>query len=219
MKYFIWYFAIFVLGAFLGWALETIWCVIKNKRLESRKGLIYGYYIPIYGIATVLISLIVENFKVSNIWLIVLTTFIVCFVVEYLSSLFQEKCFGMKSWDYSKMVLNINGRVNIIYLLVWSFLGIIWAKYYAIILKFIFFTLTKFKIVNIVAILYFIYMILNCTISILACLRQKMRKKGIAAKNKFELFIDNHFNDEYMKKVYANATFVDLSKVNKRVKN
>ena len=123
MNKFIWYFSIFVLGSFLGWLLKTIWCVIKNKRLESRKGFIYGFYIPIYGIATVLISLVVENFKVGNIWLIVLTTFIICFIIEYLSSVFQEKCFGMKSWDYSKMPLNINGRVNIIYLLAWSFFG------------------------------------------------------------------------------------------------
>lgn len=219
MKYFIWYFSIFVLGSFLGWLLETIWCVIKNGRLESRKGLIYGYYIPIYGIATVLISLVVENFKVSNIWLIVLITFIVCFIVEYLSSLFQEKCFGMKSWDYSKMILNINGRVNIIYLLAWSFLGIFWANYYAVILKFIFMTLAKYKILNLVAVIYFIYMILNCTISILACARQKARKMGMNTGNKFELWIDKHYNDEYMKKVYANATFADLSKLKKRVKN
>lgn len=218
MNKFIWYFSIFVFGSFLGWLLETVWCVIKNSRLESRKGLIYGFYIPIYGIATVLISLIVENFNVKNLWLIVLITFIVCFVVEYLSSLFQEKCFGMKSWDYSKMILNINGRVNIIYLLAWSFLGIIWAKYYAIILMRIFVVLAKFRILNIVFWLYMLYMILNCIISIIACARQKMRKMGKGANNRFELWIDNHYNDEYMKKIYANATFADLSKLKKRVK-
>lgn len=198
--------------------METVWCLIKNKKIESRKGLIYGYYIPIYGIATVLISLVVENFNVNNLWLIVLITFTVCFAVEYLSSIFQEKCFGMKSWDYSKMVLNINGRVNLIYLLAWSFLGILWAKYYAIVLKFIFATLIKFKVLNLVAIVYFIYMILNCFISIIACTRQKARKMGINTGNRFELWIDKHYNDEYMKKVYANATFADLRKY-KRVKN
>lgn len=218
MDKFIWYFSIFVLGSFLGWLLETIWCVIKNKRLESRKGLIYGYYIPIYGIATVLISLVVENFDVKNMWLIVLITFIVCFIVEYLSSVFQERCFGMKSWDYSKMVLNINGRVNIIYLLAWSFLGILWAKYYGIILKSIFVVLAKFRILNIVFWLYMLYMILNCIMSIIACTRQKMRKMNIKPNNKLELWIDNHYNDEFMKKIYANATFVDLKKY-KRVKN
>ena len=218
MDKFIWYFSIFVLGSFLGWILETIWCVIKNKRLESRKGLIYGYYIPIYGIATVLISLVVENFDVKNMWLIVLITFIVCFIVEYLSSVFQERCFGMKSWDYSKMALNINGRVNIIYLLAWSFLGILWAKYYGIILKSIFVVLAKFRILNIVFWLYMLYMILNCIMSIIACTRQKMRKMNIKPNNKFELWVDNHYNDEFMKKIYANATFVDLKKY-KRVKN
>lgn len=217
MNKFIWYFSIFVLGSFLGWVLETIWCLIKNHRLESRKGLIYGYYIPIYGIATVIISLVVESFGIKNMALIVLITFIVCFVVEYLSSLFQEKCFGMKSWDYSKMILNINGRVNVLYLLAWSFLGILWAKYYGKILYFIFGILIKFRVLNLVFWLYMGYMILNCLISILACTRQKMRKMNRGARNGFEFWIDEHYNDEFMKKIYANATFKDFAKIKKKV--
>lgn len=217
MDKFIWYFSIFVLGSFLGWFLETIWCLIKNRRLESRKGLIYGFYIPIYGIATVIISLVVESFLIKNIALIVLITFLVCFIVEYLSSIFQEKCFGMQSWDYSKMVFNINGRVNVLYLLAWSFLGIVWAKYYGIILHFIFNILIKFKVLNLVFWVYMVYMILNCLISILACTRQKMRMMNKNARNKFELWIDNHYNDEFMKRVYANATFKDVSKIKKKV--
>lgn len=218
MNKLIWFFSIFVLGSFFGWVLETVWYLIKNKRLESRKGLIYGYYIPIYGIATVFISLFVELFNVTSSWIIVLITFIICFIVEYLSSLFQEKCFGMKSWDYSKMILNVNGRVNVIYLLVWSFLGILWVKYYALILNGIFLVLLKFKVLNLVAIFYLFYMILNCIISIIACYRQKMRIKKVKANNKFELWFDNHYNDDFMKKIYANATFVDFNK-NKKAKN
>ena len=93
------YFWIFIIGSFLGFLLETIWCIIRWHKIESRKGLIYGHFIPIYGIATVFISMIVEIFKIKNYCLFFIITFIICAVDEYLSSVFQEKCFGTKSWD------------------------------------------------------------------------------------------------------------------------
>lgn len=207
---------IFALGSFFGWLLESVWCLIKTKKIESRKGLIYGYYIPIYGIATILISFIVEKMNIENIWYIVLTTFIICFIVEYLSSIFQEKCLGTISWDYSKMLLNINGRVNIPYLLAWSFIGILWCKTYTKLLKLIYITLAKFKIFNIVSYIYFIYLIVNCVISFIATYRQKQRRMGKMAKNKLEIWIDNKYNDTYLKKVYANAKFVKLPKIKER---
>ena len=210
------YFWIYVLGSFLGCVLEVIWCFIKYKKIESRKVLIYGYYIPIYGIATILISLIVESFNIKNMWHIILVTFIICFIVEYLSSLFQEKCFGTKSWDYSKMLLNINGRVNIPYLLAWSIIGILWCKLYPILLKIIFKVLIKFKIFNLVTYTYIIYLFLNTIISIIASFRQKERRIGKKPRNIFEVWIDKKYNDEYLKKVYANATFVKLPKIKER---
>ena len=87
------YFWNFVIGSFVGFLAETIWCIIRWKKIESRKGLVYGYFIPIYGIATVLISFVIEKLNINNYGLFFIFTFIICAIVEYISSLFQEKCF------------------------------------------------------------------------------------------------------------------------------
>ena len=34
-------------------------------------------------------------------------------VVEYLGSLFLEKCFGVELWNYSYDFLNLNGRISL----------------------------------------------------------------------------------------------------------
>lgn len=203
------YFWIFVVGSFLGFLCETIWCMIKWKKIESRKGLIYGHFIPIYGIATVFISLIVNLLDIQNYGLFFIVTFFICAVVEYISSLFQEKVFGTKSWDYSKMIGNLHGRINLLYLSLWSIMGIGWCKYYPRIINLIFEALTSINLLNEVTIIAFILMLYNCYISIIASYRQKLRRRGIKPRNQYELWLDKKYNDEVLEKIYANAKAID----------
>ena len=204
------YFWIFVIGSFIGFLMESVWCFIKYKKYESRKGLIYGYFIPIYGIATMILSLFIHILNINNLFICYVLTFLIAFVVEYLSSLFQEKLFKTKSWDYSDMKYNLNGRVNLFYLIIWSFFGVFWYLIEPIIINFIFNSLNGFKILDEVTNIFSIYMLYDIIISVVACLRQRMRRTGINARNKIEEWLDNKYTDEYMKKVYANASFIDM---------
>ena len=120
MNAFIKYVLNFIIGSFIGYIIETIWCIVHWKKIESRKGLIYSPLIPIYGFATVFIIVLIESFNLNNSISYFLLTYIVCAIVEYVSSIFQEKCFNKKSWDYTNMLGNINGRINVFYLLAWS---------------------------------------------------------------------------------------------------
>ena len=208
MSSFIEYFWIFIVGSFLGFLSETIWCLIRWKKLESRKGLIYGYFVPIYGIATLLISLLIDIFHIKNYSLFFITTFIICAIVEYISSVIQEKAFGTKSWDYSKMKGNIHGRINLLYLSLWSVLGIFWCKHYKFIISNIIIILERINLLNEITIISFILMVYNCYISIVASYRQKLRRNGIKPKNKYEEWLDKKYNDEFLIKIYTNAKVI-----------
>lgn len=209
MNKFITYFWIFIVGSFLGFLCETIWCIIRWKKIESRKGLIYGYFIPIYGIATVFISLLIDLFNIKNYGLFFLITFLICAIVEYISSVCQEKCFGTKSWDYSKMIGNLHGRINLLYLSLWSILGIFWCKYYRIIINSIISFMLNINLLKEITFISLIFIIYDCYISIVATYRQKLRRKGIKAKNKYELWLDNKYDDETLGKIFANAKVVE----------
>lgn len=208
MDVFVNYFWIFILGSFMGFILESIWCLIRYKKLESRKGLIYGWFIPIYGIATMLINFFISVLKINNYFLFFILTFIICGIVEYLSSLFQEKCFGTRSWDYSSMVLNLHGRVNLIYLLAWSIMGVFWCRYSSIILNLFIDTLIKTNLLYEITTINLIFMIYNSFISFMAVYRQRLRRNGIMARNKYELWLDNKFNDARLSKIYANSRVI-----------
>ena len=209
MKYFIMFFWLFVLGSFLGFLIETIWCMIRWRKFESRKGLIYGHFIPIYGLAGLFIAVVIELLHIKKWYILFLVTFIITGIVEYFSSLFQEKILGTLSWDYSDMKFNLHGRVNLIYLLGFSIFGVLWCKFYTKVFE-IFEKLVKNEnLFVLITMLLFAFMIYNCFISFVATYRQKQRRNGIEAKNRFEVWLDKKYTDDYLKKVYANAKVVE----------
>ena len=42
-------FWIFAFGCFLGVVIETLWCIFRYHKLESRKGLVWGPFNLVYG--------------------------------------------------------------------------------------------------------------------------------------------------------------------------
>lgn len=203
------FFWIFISGCFLGSILETVWCFIKDKKLSKRKDLIYGYFTSMYGIAGTIIVGVIELFNIKNLFVIFLISFFVSGIVEYSTSYIQEKSMGVLFWDYSKMKFNLHGRVNLFYLIGFGIFGIIWLVLYPFILKFIYLIISNRIILIICSVILCIFMIFNFLISYLVGIRQKKRRKQIKAKNKFEVWIDNNFTDEYMRKIYPNLEFVD----------
>ena len=53
------FFLLFLLGSFVGFLIEIFWCMIRRRKIESGKGLIYGYFISIYGLTGLFIAVVV----------------------------------------------------------------------------------------------------------------------------------------------------------------
>lgn len=208
MNNILFYFWIYVLTSFLGFIFESIWCFIRHGKIESRKGLIYELSIPIYGIAGVLIILFINKFNLIKWNYVFLLGFIISSVVEFLASLLQEVIFETKSWDYSKIPLNIGGRINLVYSIMFGLVTLI--SYEAVIVPY----LNLFNKINIntlfitISILLFLFIIYDIFISVIAVYRMKERRKNIKRNNKFWNHIDNKYTDEYLNKVYANMVNV-----------
>ena len=52
-------------------------------------------------------------------------------------------------------------------------------------------------------------MVLDLAISAIAVKRQDLRRDGVPASNAFWQFIDEHYNDEYLKRVFPNMEPVE----------
>ena len=122
------YFVLFIIFSFLGYLLEVIFCVVKEKRIDNR-GFLYGPICPIYGVGALLMFLFFHIFNVYNIEVTPVKIFFISFfgsmVLEYITSVILEKIFHSTWWDYSDTPLNINGRVCIFYSFFFGIAGLV----------------------------------------------------------------------------------------------
>lgn len=109
--------------SFLGWVGEVLYAYHKRGYFVNR-GFLYGPFCPIYGVSITIIVTMLKPLE-GNIWLLFLSTVIITTVVEYITSLFLEKIFDSKWWDYSNNKFNIKGRICLSFSLLWGLAGLI----------------------------------------------------------------------------------------------
>lgn len=194
------------LGSFCGVIIEMLWCLVKNGYIESRAGLVYGPFNLLYGVGAVVLTVCLYKYRNRSEWVSFLGGIVVGSVVEYVCSWVQEFLFGTRSWDYSHLPFNLNGRICLLYSIFWGFLGVLWIKnIYPRMAKFILKIPNKAgKIATWVMVAFFA---INITMSSVSVFRWSQRNEGISPSNTFWEIIDQRFPDERMEKIYANMTF------------
>lgn len=164
--------------------------------------MIYGPFNPIYGIGASLFYVFLIRIKkpINVFWVGTLLGGI----FEYLCSYFQELIFGTTSWNYSNQPFNINGRTSLYLMIVWGILGLIFVYIlYPPIDKFT--DNIPTKTYNILTFFLLIFILWDCFISTIACIRQKERAIDNTPNNKIETYLDKHYPDERLNKIYVHA--------------
>ncbi len=202
------YVLLFVVSSLLGFAVETLWCLLKNGYIESRKSLVLGHMSIAYGMGAVLLTLILVRFQSSSALKIFFISFVTGTVTEYICSLGQEIIFGSVAWDYSHLPLNINGRVCLLYSVFWGVLGLAWTKSVIPFMGKIFSGI-HIPYENVFVGIFLVYFIFNCMLSAGAALRMNERDAGKSPSNSVEQFFDNYYPDEKMHKIYANSRSIE----------
>ncbi len=130
-------FVEFIFFSFLGWVWESIYCTAKEKKWADR-GFLFGPICPIYGTCVCIVIILFKILKyygvVSNttdmpIWAVFLISMIGSAIAEYLTSWVLEKRFNARWWDYSKVPLNINGRIALPISIAFGLAGIVVIRY------------------------------------------------------------------------------------------
>lgn len=204
-------FFIFMIGSVIGYVVEMIVAFVQEGHFESRQGVLYGPFTPVYGIGILVFYMFFNRIKTREKKKIFLLAMLLGGITEYLCSFLQEKIFGTISWDYSNWILNINGRTTLIHCTYWGIAGILYISYIEPILPKLE-ALTRKNGTKILAGGMAILMFFNITISSLAAIRQKYRNENVEPQNKLEEFLDEKYPDEYMDKVFANKKQVSSIK-------
>lgn len=118
---------LFFVYSFIGWIVEEIDVLIEYKKLMYR-GFLMGPICPIYGVCSIIMVYFLSPYN-DSIFMLFCTSFIICSVVEYLTSYLMEKIFGLRWWDYSNMRVNIHGRICLRNSIFFGIAGVILVNY------------------------------------------------------------------------------------------
>ncbi len=114
-------FLYFIVYSFLGWAMETTYCSIVEKRFVVR-GFLYGPICPIYGVGVLMMICWFAPLK-GNPFVFYLVATVVMSAWEYFVGWFLEVTTHIKYWDYSMFRFNLNGRICLWVCLTWGVLA------------------------------------------------------------------------------------------------
>jgi uncharacterized membrane protein len=194
-------FWVFLVGCVFGVVMETILSYFQFGSFQSRKGLIYGPFNPVYGFGAVIFMVFLA--RVKNPLKVFVGGMLLGGGFEYICSLFQEELFGTYSWNYSKQAFNFNGRTSLYLMFWWGVIALVFIfKIYPKVSK----EIEKIPkhIGNLLTVFLAIFMLVDCAISVSACYREKERSEGLKAENKVEVFLDKTYPDSRLNKIYVN---------------
>ena len=117
---------LFFAYAFLGWCIEVTLKFFQFHRFINR-GFLAGPWLPIYGTGAALITIVVKGLSPleSSVGTTFVISFVLCGIVEYMTSFVLEKQFHARWWDYSQKPMNLHGRVWIGNLILFGLGGIL----------------------------------------------------------------------------------------------
>lgn len=169
------WFMLFIVYSFLGWFMEMFITIVFHGRAYNR-GFLIGPLCPIYGIAGVLITLIVG--QQENMLEIFCVVMIFGAVIEYTTSYMMEKLFHARWWDYSDQPFNVNGRICLGAIFGFGALGVLAVKIITPFLFHLFYSLDSVWLIWIAAILAVI-LVCDLIISLNLILRFKKTTKAV----------------------------------------
>ena len=192
------YFWIFIIGSIIGWLFEGTYSLVKYGKLINHSSLVIGPFNTIYGMGSLVFTIILQKINKKNFIQSFLVGFISGSIIEYVISFLMEWALGYTAWNYSKKFMNINGRICLEMSIIWGILGVLWTAVLYPWLKKILVKLDNVKWRRITKYV-IVFLLLDCILTICSFTRAIDKDKNIAPANSFEVFLDKTFNKKYLK--------------------
>lgn len=200
--------SLFILGAFLGDIVETVFCLATTGRLMSRSSLVFGPFSIVWGLACALLTWILYRYRDKSDRYIFVFGTILGGAYEYVCSVFTEIAFGTVFWDYSEIPFNLGGRINLLYCFFWGIAAVVWMKG---VYPFLSRQIEKLpaRAGRAVCSVLLVLLAADMLISALALARYSERQTGSPEQTAVGQILDEYFPDEFIEKRYENLKLAD----------
>ncbi len=202
-------FWIFIVASVLGLVLEDLFHVVVYGGYESRAGLVWGPFSPIYGVGAVALTLFLNRFYYTHDLIIFLIAMVVGATLEYSASWMMETFWHAIAWDYTGTYGSINGRTNFFFGVMWGTLGLFWVRFILPVVKSVQ-RRFRFKFeggfFRVLSIALAAFMLVNAVVTVLALHREGERTQDIPPRTQIDVLLDQAFTDEWLQERFHNMT-------------
>ena len=199
---------LFFIGSFLGDIAETIFCRITAGYWMSRSSVVWGPFSIVWGLALALATLLMYRYKDRSSTFLFVAGTLLGGAYEYLCSVFTEIVFGTVFWDYSAIPFNLAGRVNLLYCFFWGIAAVVWFRVcYPALSRWI--EKIPIRPGKIITWCLIVFMSVNVVVSSAALSRYTARANGEPPASQWEVYLDEHFDDERMYAIYPKAVHTE----------
>lgn len=196
---------IFMGMSVVGLAGETLQHLLAFGELESRAGFIWGPFSPIYGLAVVLLTMLLEPLQDKGVPLLLAVGAVVGGSLEYFASWAMETFWGVVAWSYLNIPFNFDGRTDVFHCLIWGTISVLWIKVGLQLCQRIFDHVnTSGTLYRIATGALTIFMILDTFMTITVLLRADARTDGVPPQNALEQFCDTAYPTDMLQKRFHN---------------
>lgn len=196
-----------LISSFMGDIIETVYVFLTAHVLMRRSSLVIGPFSIVWGLGAVILTLVLSKVKKQNNLSIFIAGFFFGGAFEYLCSVFTEVFFGMKFWDYSYMPFNIDGRTNLLFMIFWGIVSVLWFHYaYPPLSRFI----EKIPPIlgSVLAIAIALFFLSDSMVTAMVMVRATERKKHPEARNAIEKFVDQEYPENVVRTLWPNMNFL-----------
>lgn len=184
---------------------ETLQHLVAFGELESRAGFIWGPFSPIYGLAAVLLTMLLEPLQDKGVPLLLAVSAVVGGSLEYFASWAMETFWGVVAWSYLNIPLNFDGRTDVFHCLIWGTIGVLWVKVGLQLCQRIFNRVnTTGAPYRVATAALSVFMALDIAMTIIVLLRADARTDGIPPQNPIEQFCDTAYPTDMLQKRFHN---------------
>lgn len=204
-------FWLFVVASIAGLAIETAFHAVVFGGNESRPGLVWGPFSPIYGTGAVMLTIVAARFSDLSTPAMFLVSALIGSAVELATGWLMEILFGAVAWDYSHLPGSFGRSLNPGFTLLWGALGLAWTHCAMPLIYRISQRVDwKSTAVRILSAVGTAFMVFNIAVTLQVLARESARADDLPPANSIERCIDEHFPSSWVQKRFENISINGL---------
>ncbi len=194
---------IFLIASVLGLVLETVYTFVVFGIVESRVGLVWGPFSPLYGVGAVLLTVCLWSVRDRAWWQVFLLSAVLGGALEQAAGWSMAHFADAQSWTYLGLPDHITQWVAVRFLVMWGVVGLAWCK---LIMPELIYRIGEpdTRQQKVIVGMLGAFLALDIAMTFACFYRAAERAHDMPADGPFEAYVDAHFGDAFMARKFEN---------------